>query len=565
MRQISYGTVWAVGGGASADGVNGVSNGRGGLLASGSSAPLHRTNFLDRINAAAEREAHEHRIALALDIDTAARVLPPTTRTSTPWGNHSPTVKSHQSFQHTHAFGSTVWKDGEWIKEGSTTTPKKTPKAKRAVPIIPFRVLDAPSLRDDFYCSLLAYSASAKCLAVGLGSHVYLWSEGHGVDTPESLNTPYHAHVTSLSFSSPQGKKDILAIGRACGRLLLWSPSDEVPRLTSMHPTPVCCVSFRPNTVKRPSKRDRYIEVNTEELILGDEVGHIYFYSVEWPTQDQYDLFGFPGDLNLLCRITIHTQQICGLAWSLDGDFFASGGNDNICHLFETKRVLQHTSKEQFDGTSFTNAPVSGPRTVNINTNGESFNLGPFVARHQWTVLAAVKAIAFCPWQRGLIAVGGGSNDRCIHFYHTLSGACLATIDCSAQVTSLIWSTTRREIAATFGFAQPEHPYRIAVFSWPKCEVVVRIPWFEEHRALFAIPYPGGPNNGLSKGEGGVWWSRTQEEGCIVVATSDSSIKFHEVWAEERRSVNSKEGLLGGSDILESLHGIEKEQAEVIR
>lgn len=565
-RQISHGAVWAVGGAAaSADSVAGVSNGRGGLLANGSSAPLYRSNFLDRLDSASERDAHERRIALALDLDLAARVLHPTLEADSSRTNHRPMPTAHKSFHHIHAFGPTVWKDGQWTKEGSTTTTKKSPRTKRAVPIIPFRVLDAPSLRDDFYCSLLAYSENAKCLAVGLGSHVYLWSEGQGVDTPESLNAPYHAHVTSMSFSSNQSKKDILAIGRACGRLLLWSPSEETPRLTSIHPSPVCCVSFRPNPIKRPSKRDRYLAVDTEELILGDEAGHIYFYSIEWPSQEQYDLFSFPGDLSLLCRITIHTQQICGLAWSPDGDFFASGGNDNICHLFETKRVLQHASTDQVDVATYVNHNGPNPRIVNITTTGPSFSLGPFVARHQWTIFAAVKAIAFCPWQRGLIAVGGGSNDRCIHFYHTLSGACLATIDCSAQVTSLIWSTTRREIAATFGFAQPEHPYRIAVFSWPKCEVVVRIPWFEEHRALFAIPYPGGPNNGQSKGEGGVWWSRTQEEGCIVVATSDSSIKFHEVWAEERKSVNSKGGLLGGSDILEALHGIEKEQAEVIR
>ena len=66
--------------------------------------------------------------------------------------------------------------------------------------------------------------------------------------------------------------------------------------------------------------------------------------------------------------------------------------------------------------------------------------------------------------------------------------------------------------------------------------------------------------------EGNKWWSRTQEEGCLVVATSDCSIKFHEVWAEERRgSVVGRGGLLGGSDILESLHDIDKEGTEVIR
>jgi len=559
-RRISNGAIWSVGGAAaSAETVVGVTNGRGGLFASGSSAPLYRSNFLDRLDSVAEREALERRLALALDVDISARVLNYVAGKSC-----RPTLTSPPSLNRAKAFGPTVWKDSSWTKEGSTAPPKKSSRTKRAIPTIPFRVLDAPSLRDDFYCSLLAYSESATCLAVGLGSHVYLWSEGQGVDTPDSLNVPYHAYVTCLSFSSVQGEKSILGIGRACGRLLLWSPYEEVPRLTSIHPSPVCCISFRPTTVRRPSRRDHYLVADTEELILGDELGHIYFYSVEWPTQDQYDLFGFPGDLYLLCRITVHMQQICGLAWSHDGEFFASGGNDNECHLFETRRVLQHASTG-LDSSTSADSTTSGLRTVNIDTSGPSFKLGAFVAKHKWTILAAVKAIAFCPWQRGLIAIGGGSNDRRIHFYHTLSGACLATIDCSAQVTSLIWSTTRREIAATFGFAQPEHPYRIAVFSWPKCEVVVRIPWFEEHRALFAILYPGGPNNGQSKGEGGMWRSRTQEEGCIAVATSDASIKFHEVWAEERKSVGSKGGLLGGSDILESLHGIDKEQPEVIR
>jgi WD40 repeat protein len=263
--------------------------------------------------------------------------------------------------------------------------------------------------------------------------------------------------------------------------------------------------------------------------------------------------------------MTIHTQQICGLAWSLNGEYFATGGNDNACFLFETRNVLKGQN------------PIdNNPNDVAQGPNGESVwtvipGRGPVLSvsagreKHKWELNAAVKAIAFCPWQRGLIAIGGGSNDRCIHFYHTISGACLATIDCAAQVTSLIWSSTRREIAATFGFAQPEHPFRIAVFSWPACEQIVAIPWFDENRALFAIAYPGGPNIGRSRGEDGVWWSRTSEEGCIVVAASDSAIRFHEIWTEERRVAAPELGLLGGSDILESLHGIEKEGPDTIR
>jgi hypothetical protein len=95
---------------------------------------------------------------------------------------------------------------------------------------------------------------------------------------------------------------------------------------------------------------------------------------------------------------------------------------------------------------------------------------------HSFRHSAAVKAIAFAPWQPNLLATGGGSNDRRIHFFHTGSGATLALINVFSQVTSLVWSTTRREIVATFGYSQPEHEIRIAVFSWPSCECVVRIP-----------------------------------------------------------------------------------------
>lgn len=113
---------------------------------------------------------------------------------------------------------------------------------------------------------------------------------------------------------------------------------------------------------------------------------------------------------------------------------------------------------------------------------------------------AAVKAIAYAPWQPTLLATGGGSNDRQIHFHHTESGTTLAVINVFAQVTSLSWSRTSREIVATFGYAQPEHDIRIAVFAWPSCECVVSIPWErkangEIGRALWAIPYPGGPND----------------------------------------------------------------------
>lgn len=76
-RQISVGAVWSVGGPTVAQGGPrpGVHNGHGGLLASGTNGPMHTAHFLDRNNSSQDIQQHENRLALALDIDQASRVL----------------------------------------------------------------------------------------------------------------------------------------------------------------------------------------------------------------------------------------------------------------------------------------------------------------------------------------------------------------------------------------------------------------------------------------------------------------------------------------------------------
>lgn len=48
-------------------------------------------------------------------------------------------------------------------------------KATRKIPKVPYKVLDAPSLQDDFYLNLLDWSSN-NVLSVALGTSVYLWS-----------------------------------------------------------------------------------------------------------------------------------------------------------------------------------------------------------------------------------------------------------------------------------------------------------------------------------------------------------------------------------------------------
>jgi cell division cycle 20-like protein 1 (cofactor of APC complex) len=55
-------------------------------------------------------------------------------------------------------------------------SPQRTP---RAVSKVPYKVLDAPDLADDFYLNLVDWG-SQNILGVGLGSCVYMWNSSSG-------------------------------------------------------------------------------------------------------------------------------------------------------------------------------------------------------------------------------------------------------------------------------------------------------------------------------------------------------------------------------------------------
>ena len=47
---------------------------------------------------------------------------------------------------------------------------------------------------------------------------------------------------------------------------------------------------------------------------------------------------------------------------------------------------------------------------------------------------AAVKALAWCPYQSNVLASGGGTLDGCIKIWNIQKGTCINSIDAKAQV-----------------------------------------------------------------------------------------------------------------------------------
>lgn len=202
-------------------------------------------------------------------------------------------------------------------------------------------MLDAPFLRDDFYCSTLAYSPICQTLAVGLGNTLYTWSEDAGVHAMHG-HPSEGLYLSSVAFSSIQGKKCILAGGRSDGSLVLQSTSDALPRFEVRQPFGISCLGWRPVCTLRPSKNpfNPGVPIQTEDLLVGDDTGTIYYYIVEWPMNWEVSRDNWPGSMYLVAKIVVHNQQVCGLSWSPTGRLFASGGNDNICCLFDLDDIL---------------------------------------------------------------------------------------------------------------------------------------------------------------------------------------------------------------------------------
>jgi len=123
-----------------------------------------------------------------------------------------------------------------------------------------------------------------------------------------------------------------------------------------------------------------------------------------------------------------HTHEVCGLRWSPDGQQLASGGNDNLLNIWDV------------------NHPDIGTPRFSLNHH-----------------TAAVKALAWCPFQPNLLASGGGTSDRTIRMWNTTTGACLNSVDTKSQVCQLMWSTNYRELISSHGFSQNQ----LTIWKYP--------------------------------------------------------------------------------------------------
>lgn len=105
-----------------------------------------------------------------------------------------------------------------------------------------------------------------------------------------------------------------------------------------------------------------------------------------------------------------HTREVCGLKYSTDFKYLASGGGDKLVNIWSV---------------------VPGS---NANANEPLYKFD----QHK----AAIRALAWCPWQPNILATGGGTSDHSIKFWNMNNGYFINSIDAKSQIPALIWSKT---------------------------------------------------------------------------------------------------------------------------
>ncbi|XP_059351001.1 fizzy-related protein homolog [Daphnia carinata] len=312
-------------------------------------------------------------------------------------------------------------------------------KAARKIAKVPFKVLDAPELQDDFYLNLVDWS-SQNVLSVGLGACVYLWAAATSQVTRLCDLAPEGDSVTSVAWAE---RGHLVSVGTHRGTVQVWDVT----------------AGKRIHTLEGHTARVGALAWNGDLLASGSRDRLILQRDIRTPPSIAQR------------RLSGHRQEVCGLKWSPDNQLLASGGNDNRLFVWGLHSV----------------APL------------QTFT------EH----LAAVKAIAWSPHHHGVLASGGGTADRCIRFWNTLTGQPMQYVDTGSQVCNLAWSKHSSELVSTHGYSQNQ----ILIWKYPSLAQVAQLTG-HSYRVLYLAMSPDGES--------------------IVTGAGDETLRFWSVFNKTR-------------------------------
>lgn len=190
------------------------------------------------------------------------------------------------------------------IKQDSQKLLASPRRAPRMVSRVPYKVLDAPALADDYYLNLIDWS-STNVLAVGLGAEIYLWSAVTSQVT-KLVNLGAHSPPDSVTSVNWVGKGSHLAVGTKLGNVHIFDAAvQRLIRTMSGHTARVGALAWN-GPILSSGSHDRLI-LHRDVRVPAHSIG----------------------------KITAHRQEVCGLKWNVSENKLASGGNDNRLFVYD--------------------------------------------------------------------------------------------------------------------------------------------------------------------------------------------------------------------------------------
>lgn len=240
-----------------------------------------------------------------------------------------------------------------------------------------------------------------------------------------------------------------LAVGDSCASIELWDVQS----------------SKLMRSMRGHEDRISSLKWNNHVLASGSRKGDLFLHDVRIAEHHIATLEG-------------HSQEVCGMAWSPESNchILATGANDNLVHIWDDRNTASpvHTFSD-----------------------------------HQ----AAIKAVAFCPWQPRTLATGGGSQDRHIRVWNTSTGNCLNSVDTGSQVSSIVWSSEEyKELASGHGYSHNQ----VTIWKYPSMGKVADLQGHTS-RVLELMKSPNGTT--------------------IASAAGDETIRMWKLWPLQDKKV----------------------------
>ncbi|CAI4458630.1 anaphase promoting complex (APC) subunit [Saccharomyces cerevisiae YJM789] len=309
-------------------------------------------------------------------------------------------------------------------------------------------------------------------------------------------------YLNLLSWS----KKNVLAIALDTALYLWNATTGDVSLLTDFENTTICSVTWSDDdchiSIGKEDGNTEIWDVETMSLIrtmrsgLGVRIGSLSWLDTLIATGSRSGEIQI-NDVRIKQHIVStwaeHTGEVCGLSYKSDGLQLASGGNDNTVMIWDTRTSLPQFSKK--------------------------------------THSAAVKALSWCPYSPNILASGGGQTDKHIHFWNSITGARVGSINTGSQVSSLHWGQSHtstnggmmnKEIVATGG--NPENA--ISVYNYETKFKVAEVVHAHEARICCSQLSPDGTT--------------------LATVGGDENLKFYKIFDPRCTGRSREDGLMDG-------------------